>query len=532
MIVNEPLGLHEYDETQPFGCPYHGLVEGGKLTLPTGEKIDYPQPGGVQQAGRTLLIQPTWALGGTASQSQINKGLHWGKYAILGGENAVLHGTALGEGCWLWAEAPGKVWKVDASGLLTGDPTAQEGTTIGIQLTRFGWLGELPADEERERTISVVFPTLQHSGTNDYDNMPYTYNNDFPRKCLLADTHPQDGHRALFSIVLDWSLDDGIATIAVLELNLQAALISVLADGSSNGSMPNGSQPTQFNAVPATMQDNVVLVETSRTDCGGGYELTYEYKIQGQIPIPDVYNADYIDTYVYLLGAGYDQAGTARVIQAKTTQHMTANYWNVHTFGGRRIVNNCVPFEDDNSYHSIEYYGIRSVEVRLELITIDEQILFSRSAQSTSNYYSKDDYYGVTRLISTKAIGLDGEPWPYSITLSPFSGTTNYGLWTNVYGTILNPAALMSESFQVRGLVALAPNSFAYVMADKSAFNNNDSDPGFSTMTVKSIFNAAGLGGDLATQVSASYFQGFASIHPITGERFFNNQADGPCCFV
>lgn len=531
MIVNDELGAAELDDGQAFGCPFHGLIKDSQLTLSNGEKIDYLQPGGVQQAGRTLLIQPTWALGGTVGQEQIAKGWSWEKYAILGGENAVLHGQTLGEGSWLWAEQPGKIWLVDASSLLTGDPTAREGTTVGIKLSRFGWLGELPVDEERERMISVVFPALQHSGTGGYDNYPYTNDNTFPRKCLLADTHPQDGHRALFSIVLDWSLDDGIATIAVLELNLQTALISVLADGSENGSYPNGMQPTQYNTPPDPMQDNVVLVKSDSTQClaqnGIDYSTidTYTYEVQGQIPIPNVYNADYIDTYVYLLGAGYDQAGTARVIQAKTTQHTTVNYWNVHTFGGSKIVNNCAGTVDDSSYHTISANATRSYAVRLELVTTDGIVLFERNSTSVQQYVNGS-------LSSTVAQGLDGESWPYIITLSPFLGTINYGNHTNIFGTVKNPAAFVSELFQVRGLVALAPNSFAYVMTDRSAYNNNAGDPGFSTMTVKSIFNAAGLGGDLATQVSASYFQGFASIHPITGERCFNNQADGPCCFV
>lgn len=85
MIVNEPLGAAEYDDKQPFGCPYHGLVQGGKLTLPNGEQIDYPQPIGDldEEVGRTLIISPPWAKGGNASAEQIAQGFEWQNHAIL-----------------------------------------------------------------------------------------------------------------------------------------------------------------------------------------------------------------------------------------------------------------------------------------------------------------------------------------------------------------------------------------------------------------------------------------------------------------
>lgn len=107
--------------TEPaFGCPFHGLVKGGSLTLPDASAMDYPQPtssevgtGGITQrvqgAGATLPIRtPEQAAADTVKNYQ------WLDYAIVSGENGQLCGQALGDTWHLYTDPAGVTWKMTA----------------------------------------------------------------------------------------------------------------------------------------------------------------------------------------------------------------------------------------------------------------------------------------------------------------------------------------------------------------------------------------------------------------------------------
>lgn len=151
-----------------LGCPFHGLVEAGKLTLPNNEEIDYPQPGGGDydyNPGDTLRIAVPGAPGAnrTAEQQATDaaNGWQWWDQAILGGQDRILHGQALGAGSWIYVDAAGTRWLVKGSAF-GGWFNLQAAHQFDVQIHRFGEFG---ADAE-EYTVSATLSDWQQSSPN------------------------------------------------------------------------------------------------------------------------------------------------------------------------------------------------------------------------------------------------------------------------------------------------------------------------------------------------------------------------------
>ena len=139
---------HMFPETVEIvcgGCPWHGRVAGGVLTLPNAQTMAAPQPGGtalatwyagavwVQQHPAAGSSLQTLSFGATRDAADAAAGRRWLNYALLSGESQLFYGKPLNG--WLWADANGESWWVQ-----TDLGAVQRGVAVNITVTlrRFG----------------------------------------------------------------------------------------------------------------------------------------------------------------------------------------------------------------------------------------------------------------------------------------------------------------------------------------------------------------------------------------------------------
>lgn len=147
----------------PWGCPWHGRVQGGQLTLPNGEQLAWPQPDGTRRlefptnryawrthnAGMTHLVQMPDAPPVERSTEELAEdaaaGRTWLNKALLVGSGnganpeSYLHGHAV-DG-WVYAAPDGSRWMARALGEYSWDGA---GIFIPMTVRRFGVLGGRP----------------------------------------------------------------------------------------------------------------------------------------------------------------------------------------------------------------------------------------------------------------------------------------------------------------------------------------------------------------------------------------------------
>lgn len=250
----------------PWGCPFHGLIEGGELTLPNGEVVEMRQPGGmIFEQGNTSLIALPNAPGAVRTPEQqvddVAKGMQWLDKAILAGDQ--IHGTGIGEGCWIYQDPAGANWHVSTQ--LQG----LSGDTPGCQVTlkRFGVFGGEP--ESYTYTIDVT-------GINAA--VSYFFLPSGAASARLFSVHPS-GQAAVFAVYLSFSgrlrtgaflevMLSGPGAACTVGFNALYAASDVLGSQNSTGSIPN----TSLYRISSTEVVSNTTVENF-PDCSGTYRL-------------------------------------------------------------------------------------------------------------------------------------------------------------------------------------------------------------------------------------------------------------------
>jgi len=181
------------DKLLRFGCPYHGMIMGGEIHLPNGEKVPAPQPGGLivtysgsttvlELSGSTLLQRMPWAPGGTDTEEDVLAGRHWADYAILGGNDQRLHGKRL-QHSWIYAAPDGNPWRINAANLYSitvGTPLSAE-----ISVNAFGRVGAPSVTHRYTVNLPSTGQTMAGLGSWRY--------------AFLHDITP-DGSKAIFAL--------------------------------------------------------------------------------------------------------------------------------------------------------------------------------------------------------------------------------------------------------------------------------------------------------------------------------------------
>lgn len=140
---NAPLGA-------VWGDPWHGLCQGGVLTLPNGQTRAHEQPIGMD----VLLVRrpgmPAVSRSAAEQTADTAAGRQWRNYALLSGTSPrlVYNKFVYGGPWWLYIAPDGTRWKVTWS--LSG-----AGTVSGsVTLRKFGAFGE--ADQSQTITLTPV----------------------------------------------------------------------------------------------------------------------------------------------------------------------------------------------------------------------------------------------------------------------------------------------------------------------------------------------------------------------------------------
>lgn len=343
----------------PFGCPYHGVVKGGQLTLPNGSIMDYPQQSSSidEEDNRCLEIAPSWAPGSypltfEEQAAQLAKGVRWDNYAHIIGGNSQLHGTELGQDKWLWAEAPGKVWLVDPSELIALDPTTAGGSTVNFHLTRFGYFGTLPDGELAEKTVSVTLPADLGQG-DPYANLSGRYISGYwipysgrllnSVSFRLQDTKRSNGSQAIFGAVCTQATARAqqYNVVGVFVVDLAAETFTVLG---TRADLYVKNDPVINDSNTFTRVD----VQLTRVSVSGGTDCTdlvetYEYQ---DSPNQSGSGPHFRGSRSYsqrgvskiMLGAAFDANDMAQLVWARVDETVTLNYQATLTYAGQTIV--------------------------------------------------------------------------------------------------------------------------------------------------------------------------------------------------
>ncbi len=163
-------GRHPLGRLGIMGTPYHGLVQGGELTLPNDDVKEYPQPVTTwpDLAGAThLLRRPGMpAVSRTTEQEAADtaNGYQWRNVAMLSGGLQQLYGKDV-DG-WIYIDPDGVRWRISFTTSLQSI-TVTFGTPLILQsrVTRFGEFGGTP------QTFLTTL-TLTDWGQNGYPALP------------------------------------------------------------------------------------------------------------------------------------------------------------------------------------------------------------------------------------------------------------------------------------------------------------------------------------------------------------------------
>jgi len=158
-----------------WGRPWHGLVEGGTLTLPNGDSMAHALPTQGQSGyGDVWLfrVPGTPAVARTPSQAAADAaaGRQWLDYALIPAppSGRHLYGQPIGDGtAWLYAAPDGSRWLCTLAGLgIFVDLTAALDLTLTA--ARFGQFGAAAESHTLDLSLADLQQTLPGAGGGGY----------------------------------------------------------------------------------------------------------------------------------------------------------------------------------------------------------------------------------------------------------------------------------------------------------------------------------------------------------------------------
>lgn len=367
-----------------FGCPYHGMIRGGEIHLPNGEKKPSPQPAALISgafSGNTYLQRMPWAPGGEDTPEDIAAGRTWTDYAILGGITQMLHGRPLNG--WIYAAADGTPWWVDASNMTQSSVTGSFNRSITLR--RFGRVG-------RSASSQGISLSLSDTGQSAPALTGAT-------GVRLADITP-DGRRAIFEVTLttDVNPDPGLgrtypigywlleisgapgpglsATISVLRTRQQA--LGTMTDTGPIPDVPFGY--SEYGTQETSSTDPVTGITTSTYIWASPAHKTH-YKESGSRTIR-VANR--------VIAMWFDAAGNPTPVNVTLSHQitLTAHYSNESTGGPKvrtRYPDGSVDWSGDDLVKKIEDLGSGTDSLTFTLENQGRSQSFNLTRTSTFN---------------------------------------------------------------------------------------------------------------------------------------------------
>ncbi|MDU4253928.1 hypothetical protein [Pseudomonas sp.] len=258
----------------PWGCPWHGLIRSGVLTLPNGSTVAMVQPSN----GATSVIRHPVAPGNGGDDTPREDGRQWWPAAILTGLGGSLrlHGRALTPLQWLYIDPAGEVWGVEH----TLSPTSYRTGSATFTLRRFGVLGG--KSEAFSYTVPVTAAGLgqPEDGVGEFDVASTTF--------WVRHTNAL-GSGAIMQLAYAPGARTSLS-VGWIEVRLAGSgracnvSLHVLADRARTMGNDRQSSSSQFQAVYVNEQVEEVDTRTPVPPCTGKYRRTTTYAIGASEP--------------------------------------------------------------------------------------------------------------------------------------------------------------------------------------------------------------------------------------------------------
>jgi hypothetical protein len=152
--------LLPYALPKRLGLPYHGLVTNGRLALPGGGTMAYPQP----DTGDTNIVRHSLASAPATDPGRPD--YIWQNHAILSGSGKEIGSKALGPSKWIYCDSAA-AWVISAS-------VSASSTTVSVTISLekpFGLIRDKQSDLAMpERVLATyAFPFLKYNGDANLD---------------------------------------------------------------------------------------------------------------------------------------------------------------------------------------------------------------------------------------------------------------------------------------------------------------------------------------------------------------------------
>lgn len=257
-----------------WGCPWHGLIQGGQLALPNEETMTMRQPAGLpfEQGNTHLIALPTAPVTErTEDQEEADElaGRQWLNKALIAGDQ--IHGTSIGQGSWIYHDDDGANWLVTTT-LQNAAPPAVECT---VTLKRFGIFG----GEPESYVYTVAVPGLDASRA-------YWSLASANVRARMYSAHPQ-GHGAIFAVLGKFTGVEDWRPIAWQQLTLSGAAsdctvaVTLLHDAAETFgtivSDDNGNFTSELVRYDRIGTSEVVDTTIGYPTCSGNYTATESY---------------------------------------------------------------------------------------------------------------------------------------------------------------------------------------------------------------------------------------------------------------
>lgn len=269
--IGEDLFIPLTTEVERFGTPFHGISQGGVLTLPdaTTKAAPYPGNGDVFALRVPGFVPSPMTPAKIAADLAI--GRQWYDYALISGIPRLCYGTALnasGMGTWIWAVSPAEKWLVELKTVFVNAPhTVVAATTevltinMTVTLTEFGVLREVASTPAKHTIVfSQVLSGTWSPWVNSVDPLPST------NAVSLVDVS-SNGGRAILKLGRTY-LSDRKGARGFVELTLNStssASLSVIADAPA--CVQTGTTPAVVHVwyTAADVLEKVELLRTAST---------------------------------------------------------------------------------------------------------------------------------------------------------------------------------------------------------------------------------------------------------------------------
>lgn len=176
-----------------FGCPWHGLVSGGVLTLPNSSTKAWVNP---TFHSNTDVVRQSSPPSVSNDAADTAAGREWRNYALVTGLNRVFYGKSLGPYRWVYVPSAGnallmRIALVSCTGNSSGGAIS---LTIGVKRMAF----DGTTDTERTFTAS-----LSNIGQGQWAVSDLSITHSFPATEVLVHAQSETGAKALLEIIKD-----------------------------------------------------------------------------------------------------------------------------------------------------------------------------------------------------------------------------------------------------------------------------------------------------------------------------------------